>query len=217
MHTVASVQARLGSTRLPGKVLFHLGDRRLLQWTIDRVTAADTVNRTVAALGDEHENDAVQAYCERANVDHLVGPEDDLVERHRIVADRTGCDVLVRVTADCPFVPSDEIDRVVTEHTGNDATYTTNKTDKMPIGTAVDVFDPGHLEKLKSLGATHPVKMVRSNPDQWDVVRTDNPSWYTVSDAHIAVDTPDDYWTLTDAVDAVGEQPMAVAEWVSER
>ena len=217
MHTVASVQARLGSTRLPGKVLLHLGDRRLLQWSLDRARTAETVDQTAAAIGDKPENDAIESYCERVDIDYVVGPEDDLVARHRAVVDRTDCDILVRITADCPFVPGDEIDRIVEAHRENDARYTTNSTDSMPVGTAVDAIDPDLLADLDSLGETHPVRLARSNPEKWGTVRTDDQSWHELSDAHIAVDTPTDYWVLQDALDAVGDDPRAVAGWVLEQ
>jgi spore coat polysaccharide biosynthesis protein SpsF len=217
MFTVASVQARLGSTRLPGKVLYHLGDRRILQWPIDRAQNAKTIDKTVAAIGDQPENDAIEAYCERAEVDFLTGSEDNLLARHRAVAKRTDCDLLVRITADCPFVPSSEIDRVVERHLSNDARYTTNNTDEMPTGIAVDVIDPDLLAEFESLGATHPVDLPHSNPDQWRTAWTEHPSWRAVSDAHIAVDTPTDYWALSDAIEEVGDEPLAVAGWVSER
>jgi spore coat polysaccharide biosynthesis protein SpsF len=216
MDVVASVQARLGSTRLPGKVLFHLGDQRLLQWSIDRAEAAETVDEAVVTIGDQPENDAVMECCERSGVAYLVGQEDDLLVRHRAVAEQTDCDVLVRITADCPFVPSGEIDRVVKEHLSNKARYTTNHTGKMPTGTAVDAIDPDLLVEFESLGEDHPVKLARSNPEEWGTVWTDNRSWHAVSDAHIAVDTPTDYWALADALEAVGDDPMKVAKWISQ-
>lgn len=217
MNIVASVQARLGSTRLPGKVLFHLNDRRLLQWAIDRTETAETVDKTVAAIGNRAENEAIEAYCERAEIKFLVGPEDDLLARHRTVAEQTDCDLLVRITADCPFVPANEINRIVEEHLANNARYTTNVTDEMPVGTAVDVIDSKVFEELHDLGETHPVRRLRNNPEEWNVVVSPDKQWIPFSDAHIAVDTPDDYWRLSDAVEAVGDQPRAVAEWVAER
>jgi hypothetical protein len=84
----------------------------------------------------------------------------------------------------------------------------------MPIGTCVDAVDPDLLADLESRGETHPIALARKYPKQWGTTRSDNESWYPVSDAHIAVDTSDDYWTLSDAVDAVGSDPMAVSEWV---
>lgn len=217
MTTVASIQARLGSTRLPGKVLYHLGDRRLLQWCIDRTRTADAIDNTVVTVGDGSENSAIETYCERRGVDYSVGPEANLLTRHLAVAAETDCDRLVRITADCPFVPPNEIDRVVEEHLSNDARYTTNVTEDMPIGTAVDVIDKKVLKELRELGDTHPVRRLRNNPEEWDIVVSPNEEWMTFSDAHIAVDTPEDYWLLSDAVEAVGDQPRAVAEWVAER
>jgi spore coat polysaccharide biosynthesis protein SpsF len=79
MHIVASIQARLGSTRLPGKVLFHLGDRRVLQWCIDRTTAAEAVDETIVTTGNRPENDAIKRYCERADTAYSVGPEENLL------------------------------------------------------------------------------------------------------------------------------------------
>lgn len=215
MHVVASVQARLGSTRLPGKVLFHLGDKRLLRWTYDRTVSAETIDTSVVSIGDEPENEALTEYCERAETNYIVGPENDLLARHFDVAEKTGCDLLVRVTADCPFVPSVEIDRVVRAHVENDARYTTNITDDMPIGTAVDVVDVELLRELREVGETHPVKLAREKPDEWGVVWDVDDSWASVADAHMAVDTPKDYWSLVDALDAVGDSPREIAEWLN--
>lgn len=217
MYVTASIQARLGSTRLPGKVLFPLGDRRILKWSIDRSEDAATVDETVAAIGDHPENDAVESYCDRSDIDYLVGPEDDLLERHLGVVEETACDLLVRITADCPFVPSDEIDRVIEEHLSNDARYTTNVTESMPIGIGVDVIDPSLLRELNSLGETHPVKLARAQPTDWGTVWSDDRSWDTVSDVHLAVDTPTDYWSIVDALEAVGDDSRAVAEWLASR
>lgn len=216
MHVVASVQARLGSTRLPGKVLYHLGNRRLLQRVVDRTLATDTVDETIATIGDQPENDAVTEYCERAGIEYSVGPENDLLSRHRAVAADSDADLLVRITADCPFVPAAEIDRVVGAHLSNDARYTTNVTDDMPVGTAVDAIDADVLAELASLEERHPVKLPRAEPDQWGTVWNDNPAWADLSDAHLAVDTPADYWSLEDAIAAVGDDPRAVAEWVTQ-
>lgn len=216
MHVVASIQARLGSTRLPGKVLLHIGNYRILQRVIEQVKAAETVDQIVVAVGNRPENEAIIEYCERASTDHIVGPEDNLLARHLRVVDKTDCDVLVRITADCPFVPSEEIDRVIEEHSTSDAQYTTNMTDETPVGIAVDVIDPTMLKELESLGETHPVERARSHPDKWGTRWSQNQSWQELSDVHIAVDTPDDYWSLVDAVEAVGDNPRALAEWLSK-
>lgn len=217
MKIVASIQARLGSTRLPGKVLFHLGHKRILQWVVDRVEDTDSIDHVFVTIGDQPENKAIEEYCDRSEINFSTGTEDDLLGRHLTVAEQSECDLLVRITADCPFVPSKEIDRVIQEHRSNDAQYTTNLTEKMPIGTAVDVISPNLLVKFESLGATHPVKLARENPSEWDIVRTGNPDWYEYENSHIAVDTPADYWQLTDALEETNGDPMSVAEWINKR
>jgi len=216
MKTAASVQARLGSTRLPGKVLLHLGERRVVQWVLDRAEATTNINQTIAAIGDRPENEAIIEYCDREEIRTIVGPEENLLARHLAVAEQTDCDLLMRITADCPFVPSAEIDRVVEAHQENGARYTTNNTEAMPIGTAVDVLEPALLADLDELDETHPVKRPRAELDAWQTVREDNPAWHEFGDVHLAVDTPDDYWSLIDAVEAVGDDPRSVAQWLSQ-
>ena len=215
MSVVASIQARMGSTRLPGKVLLSLGGRRVIGWVVWRCAAAEHVDELRVTTGRGPENGVITEWCRRAGHDSLTGPEEDLLERHRAVAEATHADVLVRVTGDCPFVPAEEIDRVVAEHRANGAGYTTNHTDRMPVGTAVDVIDVDLLDELADLGDTHPVVRLRENPDSWNVRFTDSDDWAAFRTAHVAVDTPDDYWSLADAVDAVGSDPVAVARWMA--
>ena len=217
MTAVVQVQARLGSSRLPGKVLYTLGSRRVLGWVIERAQRIEQPAEVVLTVGDRPENDAIREWCDRHEIPYSSGPEDDLLERHSLAAAMMDSDPVVRVTGDCPFVPPSEIDRLVREHEQNDARYTTNLADDMPIGTAVDVIDRKVLEELRELGDTHPVRRLRNNPEEWDVVVSPNEQWMSFNDAHIAVDTPEDYWLLSDAIKAVGSRPRAVAEWIAER
>lgn len=214
--TVASVQARLGSTRLPGKVLFHIKNRRVLQWVVDRTITSKRVDQTVGAIGNQPENRAITEYCNRKGIDYVIGSEENLISRHLTTVQETECDVLVRITADCPFVPPKEIDRLIEEHARNDARYTTNVVDEMPVGTAVDIINSDVLAELQDLGDMHPINRLRSNPEKWDVLFSPDPEWSKFSEAHTAVDTPADYWTLVDAINAVGDDPYDVTEWVAD-
>lgn len=217
MTAIVQIQARLGSTRLPGKVLYQLGSKRILDWVVDRSRSAEKPTDEILTVGDRPENDAIREWCDRNGTNYNTGPEDNLLERHFQAAEAADNDPIARVTGDCPFVPPTEIDRLIREHEQNEARYTTNFDDEMPIGTAVDVIDKKVLKELRELGDTHPVRRLRNNPEEWDIVVSPNEEWMTFSDAHIAVDTPEDYWLLSDAVEAVGDQPRAVAEWVAER
>lgn len=169
------------------------------------------------AVGDVDSNAAITEWCRRQDVEFMTGPEENLLERHRILVAESNCDVLVRITGDCPFVPTSEIDRLVNRHQGNGARYTTNNTSEMPVGTAIDVVDEDLLSELAEVGATHPVQRLREFPADWSVEFSDNPAWHEFGRAHTAVDTPEDYWRLVDAFEAVGSDPKQVAKWITER
>ena len=217
MNITVQIQARLGSTRLPGKVLYTLGERRVLGNVVNQAQTANEPDRIIVTTGDQPENDAIIEWCKRNEISYSTGPENDLLNRHLIAAEMADSNPVIRVTGDCPFVPPSEIDRVVREHEQNDARYTTNLTADMPIGTAVDVIDREVLEELHELGDSHPVARLRENPEKWAVAVTPNKQWTALGEAHTAVDTPADYWRLLDAIEAVGEEPHAVTEWVAER
>lgn len=217
MATNIQIQVRLNSTRLPGKVMYDLCGRRIIEWVVDRTCDANNPDRIVLAIGDRPENEAITKWCERNNVSFHCGPEDNLLIRHLETAKEFQGDPIVRVTGDCPLISPREIDRIIQEHSRNEACYTTNATAEMPVGTAVDVIDRDILERLHKLGERHPVRRLRKNPNSWNVVFTSNDQWTEFSDIHIAVDTPKDYWMLADAIEAVGGDLLAVTEWISER
>lgn len=222
MSVVVSVQARLGSTRLPGKVLYELAGRRVLGWTVYRAQqAVGETEDIVVATSNEPENEAIRTFCRRIGTTVVTGPEDNLLERHLTVLDMGGYDRLIRLTADCPFVPSTEITRTLTHHEDGSAEYTYNDTrpgshESMPIGTAVEVFDRSLLERLADSGADHPSRRIRDSPVEWSTSFTPNPEWLAFTGAHIAVDTPSDYWNLVGAVESVGTDPLRIVEYIKE-
>ena len=206
------IQCRLGSTRLPGKVLFPLGDRRLLQWVVYRSQKSSEADLVRLTVGDCPENEAILEWARRNKVDFGVGPEDNLLERHHRIAVRYDTDIIVRITGDCPLVPPSEIDRVVGEHRKNDALYSTNACESMPRGFAVDVIDIEALKKLKELGEEHPVSRMRRNPKEWAVYFTPNKKFSRFSELDVSIDTPDDYWCIIDAMRSVGQDPIRICE-----
>jgi spore coat polysaccharide biosynthesis protein SpsF len=198
-------------------VLYPLAERRVLEWVVHWASESAEVDAVYCTIGDNPENDALLELCERKGIHHRQGPEGNLLERHREIATTTDCDLLCRVTGDCPFVPPSEITRTIEAHRDSTGRYTTNHTPAMPVGTAVDVLDPSILDELAEMGDTHPVRRLREEPETWGTVKSDTEQWTQFSDAHTAVDTPDDYWRLVDAVDAIGTNPFDVTQWMAEQ
>jgi spore coat polysaccharide biosynthesis protein SpsF len=86
----------------------------------------------------------------------------------------------------------------------------------MPVVSAVDVLGRQTLEELSDHGEVHPVSPLDKKASSWDVCITDAAKWTRLGAAHIAVDTPADYWRLIDAVEAVGENPYTVSSWLAQ-
>lgn len=215
MNNVASIQARMGSTRLPGKVLMHVGNGRILTQVYNRTQKASEVDEVLVTTGDRPENDAIVELCKRQGYGYLQGPEENLLRRHLDVARETKSEVLIRVTGDCPFILTEEINRVVREFRQSSARYTTNFAETMPVGTTVDVVDVEILEELHEKNETHPVAPLRDNPSQWQMEVTINERLQDYSETDFAVDTPSDYWTLHDATSEVGTDTLAVLGWLT--
>lgn len=148
MRTVAIVQARMGSTRLPGKVLSDLGGQPLVAWTLGRASAAETIGAVWLATGDTSSDDLLAAWAEEAGYPVFRGSESDVLSRFAGCADKANADVVVRLTADCPFTDPDIIDAAVRLRAAERADYAGNTlTRHFPDGVDVEVFTRDALEK----------------------------------------------------------------------
>lgn len=112
-RVIAIIQARMPSSRLPGKVLKDIDGRPMLAWVVSRASRAKTANKTIIATTVEPEDDVVAEYCENNNYSYTRGSMHDVLDRYYQTAKKFRADVIVRITADCPFIDPAEIDRVV--------------------------------------------------------------------------------------------------------
>lgn len=147
---VALVQARMGSSRLPGKVLRQVAGRSLLAHLLARLQAARTLDRIVVATTDDPRDDAVVQEAARLGVPAFRGSVEDVLDRFARAAAEHDAATVVRVTGDCPLMDPAEVDRVVTEFLNAGADYTTNQLPgqrRLPLGLAVEVFTRQALQR----------------------------------------------------------------------
>src|SRR5689334_3329557 len=123
---VAILQARMGSTRLPGKVLADVGGRPMLARQIERIRLARSLDDLWLATTTEPRDDAIVATAEAAGVPVLRGSEEDVLDRFRAAAEASGAGTVVRLTADCPLLAPEVIDRVVDDFASGGADFVTN-------------------------------------------------------------------------------------------
>ena len=141
MTTIATIQARTDSTRLPGKVMYPLAGRPVLEHVIKRVSAAETVDKTVVATSTNSPNDVIEACGTRAGASVIRGSETDVLGRFERVVTQYSPDLLVRVTADCPLLSPQVLDAVVRHLQRSGADYSSNVLERtFPRGLDVEAF-----------------------------------------------------------------------------
>src|SRR5262249_18469756 len=110
---VTVIQARIGSTRMPGKVLLPLGDRTVLEQLWLRVTQARLCGTVVVATTTDSADDAIVALCARADIPCLRGHPTDLLDRHIQAARWVNAAYVAKIPSDCPLISPEVIDEVI--------------------------------------------------------------------------------------------------------
>lgn len=126
MKATAIIQARMSSSRMPGKVLAPLHDRPLLAFMIARLQACASLGHILVATSDDRSDDAIVDALADAPVTVVRGPLDDVLGRFLIADAQVGADIYVRLTADCPLIDPQLIDRLVAMVADDGADYSSN-------------------------------------------------------------------------------------------
>jgi len=120
---VAIIQARTGSTRQPGKVLEKIEDRTLLEYVIDRCKLSKSLADIILATTEFPADDPIFEMGISLGVKVFRGSEEDVLERYVLAAEKFGADLIVRITADCPLIDPEIIDRTIQQYKENPSDY----------------------------------------------------------------------------------------------
>jgi spore coat polysaccharide biosynthesis protein SpsF len=126
MKTVVIIQARMSSTRLPGKVLLPIAGKTMLERVTTRVARTRGVGEVVVATTTEPIDDLIVAECRRLSIRFYRGSELDVLDRYHGAARAHAADVVIRVTSDCPLVDPKEIERILESFRTASADYASN-------------------------------------------------------------------------------------------
>jgi glutamate-1-semialdehyde aminotransferase/spore coat polysaccharide biosynthesis protein SpsF (cytidylyltransferase family) len=138
----------MGSSRFPGKVLEDLSGRPMLWHVVDRVRRARRVERVVVATTDRAVDDPIARFCAQENIACFRGDEQDVLDRFYQAARADHADVVVRITADCPLIDPEVIDKVVERFQRGDCDYVSNAIRyTYPDGLDTEVFSFAALER----------------------------------------------------------------------
>lgn len=141
MRVVAIIQARMGSTRLPGKILKEIQNKPLLEYQVERVRKSKLINTIVIATTTQEIDQPVVELCERLSIDYYRGSEDDVLLRYYEAAQQFNADTIVRLTSDCPIIDPIVIDNVIDYYRDGNFDYVSNVVDRLyPRGMDTEVF-----------------------------------------------------------------------------
>lgn len=148
METFAIIQARMGSTRLPGKVLKDLNGATMLQRVVARTRRANSLADVLVATSTDPADDVVVKECDRLSIRYFRGSESDVLDRYYRAALSLGAKVFVRITSDCPLIDPSVIDRTVSAFYSSGADYAANILQRTyPRGLDTEVFTLEGLER----------------------------------------------------------------------
>jgi spore coat polysaccharide biosynthesis protein SpsF len=191
------IQARMGSTRLPGKVLKPLGNRDILEYVVNRCQAMPSVHQVIVATSELEEDDSIEKWCREREIIFHRGSPDDVLRRFITCEQHFPADYVMRVTSDCPFIDY---------HLGEFMIETMKKSpcDRIhlkgnrPRGLAPELFSTEALKRIDQLGQLprhreHVTYYAYEYPEQFSSVTVEFPPKMRFAELRITVDTEEDY------------------------
>ena len=178
---VAIIQARMGSSRLPRKIMLDACGKTFLEHMIDRVSQSKTLDKIIIATSLNKDDDIIECLCKKKNISCFRGSENNVLSRYKMAADKTPADIIVRLTSDAPILHHKIIDKVVQTYIDNDYDYVSNcfpLPRTYPDGVNVEVFskkilDHMHKNAKKPSEREHVTLFMIFKPEKYKIFRVD--------------------------------------------
>lgn len=197
MTTLIIVQARMTSTRLPGKVLLPLAVEPMLKRLVQRLRRVQRADGIVIATTTNASDDPIAALCAQLGLPCHRGSEHDVLSRYADAARLHGAAVVVRITSDCPLIDPALIDQIIATYEEGGSDYVSNMLPpSWPYGMAVEVFSAAalqqaHTEATQAAEREHVTPFLYRHPERYRLRNVESP--VDLSQHRWTVDTPEDY------------------------
>ncbi|MEI9990240.1 MAG: NTP transferase domain-containing protein [Rhizomicrobium sp.] len=198
LRIVAIIQARMGSTRLPGKVLRPIAGRPLLWHIVHRLKKSHLIEDIAVATTTNAADDAIVEFGKENGVAVIRGPEDEVLARFALAAEATDADVIVRVSSDAPFIDAGFIDHLLTAMIAQGGDYVLMRDGARTAHEGVDPFTRRGLDKLMmdaqddAVAREHVTGYFKLHPDFVPIARASAYPELAREGGRLTVDTPDD-------------------------
>src|SRR3989338_9805451 len=200
------IQARMSSTRLPGKVLFPINGRPMLSYMLERVSAVKKMNKPILITSVDSTDEPITALCRESNVLCYRGSLDDVLDRYYQAALEFKIDIIVRLTGDCPLIDPQMIDKMIDIYIEGKHDYIANTVPPkgtVPEGMDIEVFSfrglkQAWLEANKPSEREHVTFYFWKNPELFSVFRYDLNK--DLSQYRLTVDYPEDFAVVSSVI-----------------
>jgi spore coat polysaccharide biosynthesis protein SpsF len=215
VRIVATIEARMASSRLPGKVLLPALNRPMLHHLVSRLRAASSLDAIVLATTDNDADEPLAAFAGREGIGCFRGSEEDVMSRVIGAADSAGADVIVEITGDCPIIDPQIVEQTIRMFLAHDAAYVSNAhVRSYPDGMDTQVFLLHTLKRSAAmtddpLDHEHVSLHIRRHPEIFPHVHLVAPPELHWPELGLTLDEPADYDLLRRIIEHFGTgQPL---------
>ncbi len=196
---VATIEARMTSTRLPGKVLMPLAGKSVLERLIERLRRSTYVDDVVVATTTNVPDDAIVELCEKLGCHYFRGSEDDVLLRVLQAAQHYDADIIVETCGDSPLIDHRHVDQLLDLFFEGEYDYVSNGLDEsFPIGFDVKIFSTSTLQYINSVSQDpydheHVSPYIYNHPEKYKLGRMSAEGKMRRRDIRLTLDTKKDY------------------------
>ena len=210
------LQARMGSSRLPGKVLLPFGETTLLGWIVNRLNKLPW--KLVVATTILNQDKVIVDYCKQSKVYSYIGSEKDVLDRYYKCATEHAFDHVVRLTADNPFTDIQELTNLVRFHIDEGNDYSHNFT-KLPIGVGAEIFTMNTLAYSWKHGQElhhkeHVNEYILEQPGCFKIGHLQPLARRQLPELALTIDTQADYQRISALVARIKHTPITTEELI---
>jgi len=198
-NIVAIVQARMGSSRLPGKILKKIGDNYVLDYVINRLKMCKNLDKVVIATTNKKKDISIVDYALQNDIEFFRGSEDDVLWRYWKTANVFSADIIVRITSDCPLIDPKIVDDAIDLHIKTCSDYTANSVVRVhPKGLDVEVINFNVLDETvmnsrKKYDREHVTPYIYTHPKKFKITHMKANGPIHRPDVRITLDTQEDF------------------------
>jgi spore coat polysaccharide biosynthesis protein SpsF len=209
---VATIEARMSSSRLPGKVLLPAAGKPMLQHLFERLKQVDSLSDIVLATTVNQPDDVLEDFAREMGMSCFRGSEDDVLSRVIGAAEQAGADVIVEISGDCPLIDPELISQCIEIHKNNKADFVSNATiPSYPGGMDVSIFSLDVLKKSEAMAKNplhreHVCLNIVEHQEIFSCLNVIAPPKLHWPELHVVLDEHDDYKLICHLFEHLGQQ-----------